>query len=290
MIVQEAPAATATDVQLLVCEKSSVAITLLIVRGAVPVLVTVIGDAVLVVPTSTPAKLRLRGDRVAAGATPVPLIAALCGLPAALSVILTVDDRLPVLLGVNVTLIVQLAFAASEPGQLLVCEKSPELPLDILMLVTDSEAFPALLSVIDCGVLAMPACWLPKLRLAGDRFTTACACSSVEHAKTEKRQTYRDGVRILRVTWNRHERGMLSVPAVRLFCAYELLKSRKKSEELAPRKAVCKFLHDLVLCVENIQNRRARDSFAMNDSDAYCRCAEAPAAISRKALTNPAAA
>jgi hypothetical protein len=158
VIVQDAPTAMAADAQLLVCEKSPAAITLLIVNGAVPVLVTVIGDDVLVVPTSTPAKLRLRGDRVATGAIPVPLMAALCGLPAALSVILTVDDRLPVLVGVKVTLIVQLAFAASEEGQVLVCEKSPVLLLEILTPVIESDAFPVFVSVMTCGVLPMPTC------------------------------------------------------------------------------------------------------------------------------------
>lgn len=202
VIVQEAPTAIAPAVQLLVCEKSPVAVTLLIVSGAVPVFVTVIGDAVLVLPTSTPAKLRLRGESVAAGATPVPLIAALCGLPVALSVILTVDDRLPVLVGVKVTVIVQLAFAASEEGQVFVCEKSPVLPLDILIPVIDSDAFPVFVSVIICGALAMPTCWLPKLRLVGDRLTTACACRRTEHANTAKEQAHRDGVSI---SWSNSE-------------------------------------------------------------------------------------
>src|SRR6266481_61113 len=116
LIVQDDPAATVV-VQLLVCEKSPVAIMLLTVKLAVPVLVSVTGAAALVIPTNTP----------------VPLIGTLCGLPAALSVILTVDDRLPVLVGLKVTLIVQLAFAARDEGQVLVSEKSAVLLLDILM-------------------------------------------------------------------------------------------------------------------------------------------------------------
>ena len=157
LIVQDDPAATVV-VQLLVCEKSPVAIMLLTVKLAVPVLVSVTGAAALVIPTNTPVKLRLPGDSVTAGATPVPLIGTLCGLPAALSVILTVDDRLPVLVGLKVTLIVQLAFAARDEGEVLVSEKSAVLLLDILMLVKDKDAFPVLVSVTICGVLPMPTC------------------------------------------------------------------------------------------------------------------------------------
>ena len=72
VIEQDAPAATGA-VQLLVCEKSPVATMLLIVKLAVPELVTVTGDAVLLVPTNTPVKLRPIGVSVTAGATPVPL-------------------------------------------------------------------------------------------------------------------------------------------------------------------------------------------------------------------------
>jgi hypothetical protein len=94
----------------------------LTVKLAVPELVTVTDCVALFFPTSTPLKLRLAGDSVTAGAVPVPLKATLCGLPAALSVTFTVAVRLPVLVGVNTTLIVQLAFAASDPWQLFVCE------------------------------------------------------------------------------------------------------------------------------------------------------------------------
>jgi hypothetical protein len=190
-MVQDAPTATGAAVQLLVCEKSPVAIMLLIVKAAVPVLVTVTGAAVLLVPTSTPVKLRPTGDSVATGATPVPLIGTVCGLPGALSVNLTVDDRLPVLVGVKTTLIVQLAFAAREEGQLLVCEKSAVLLLEILMFVTDKDAFPVFVSVIACGVLPMPTCWFPKLRLVGDKLTTAWAERNVGIAKKKKKHTRR---------------------------------------------------------------------------------------------------
>src|SRR5947209_14854212 len=156
--VQLAPAATAADVQLLICEKSPVAMTLVTVKGAVPVLTRVIGFPLLVEPTNTPWKLRPTGDNVAIGATPVPLIAADCGLPLALSVIFTVDERLPVLVGVKVTLIVQLAFAARDEGQLFVCEKSTVLDVAILMVVMDSELEPVFVRTMGSAELDTETC------------------------------------------------------------------------------------------------------------------------------------
>src|SRR5437764_10346100 len=173
VIVQLPPTTTATAVQLLTWEKAPVAITLLTVKLAVPVLLSVTGTAVLVDPTNTPLKLTLAGESVATGAIPVPLIGTLCGLPLALSVTFTVDDRLPVFVGLNVTVIVQLAFAAKEGGQVFVSAKSTVLAVDILMLVTDNVAVPEFVSVTICGALPTPTCWLPKLTLAGDKLTTA---------------------------------------------------------------------------------------------------------------------
>jgi len=55
------------------------------------------------------------------GAVPVPVRPAVCGLPLASSAMLTEAVRLPVALGVNVTLIVQVPLlAATELPQLLV--------------------------------------------------------------------------------------------------------------------------------------------------------------------------
>jgi hypothetical protein len=146
-MVQLPLTAMGADVQLLTWEKSPVAMMLVTVKLAVPVLLNVIGVLVLVEPTSMPLKLRLMGARVAMGATPVPLIATLCGLPLALSVAFTAEDRLPVLVGSKMTLMVQLAFDARDDGQVLVCEKSPVLALEILMPVIDNDAVPVFVSV-----------------------------------------------------------------------------------------------------------------------------------------------
>jgi hypothetical protein len=62
----------------------------------------------------------LAGERLTTGAAPVPVRLTLWGLPEALSEMLRVPLRVPVALGVKVTLIVQLTPAATEPPQLLV--------------------------------------------------------------------------------------------------------------------------------------------------------------------------
>ena len=88
---------------------------------APPVLVSVT-VCVAVEPISVAGKVRLDGDRdTAAGVRPVPLSVTDCGLPLTLSVMETAPVALPLLCGVKVTLMVQLAPPASEAGQLLVC-------------------------------------------------------------------------------------------------------------------------------------------------------------------------
>src|SRR5574337_64510 len=91
---------------------------------ALPVLVSVTDCAALVVFTVWLANVRPAADRLTAGAgtaVPVPVRVNECGLPAALSVMVTAAVRVPVAVGVNVTLIVQVPLAATEAPQVLVC-------------------------------------------------------------------------------------------------------------------------------------------------------------------------
>jgi hypothetical protein len=216
-----------------------VAITLFTVKLAVPVLLSVIGTPALVEPTGTPLKLILAGVSVAIGATPVPLIATLWGLPLPLSVIFTADDRLPVLVGMKITLMVQLAFTAKDEGQVLVSEKSPALALDILTLVIDNDTVPVLVSVITWAALPTPTCWLPKLKLVGAR-VTGWAAAKVENDITASTPILRRGFSILEDgAWALHERGMLS------YCSYCALPECLNPEKSFRFFTVCKFLHDL---------------------------------------------
>ena len=90
---------------------------------AVPVFCNVTVCAALVVPRGWVAKATFVEDRLTIGADgmPVPVSATVCGL-AALSVIFSAPVRVPVVVGEKVTLMEQLASAATLPRQLSVSE------------------------------------------------------------------------------------------------------------------------------------------------------------------------
>ena len=84
------------------------------------------------------------GERAAEAATPVPAKLAVCGLPLALSVTISVALRAPVVVAVKVTLIVQLPPAATIEPQLFVCAKSALLVPVTAMPLIDNDAVPEL--------------------------------------------------------------------------------------------------------------------------------------------------
>ena len=101
---------------------------------------------------------------------PVPVSGTVCGLPAALSVMVKVPARAPSAVGVNVTLILQFAPAASVAGLIgqavapvLVSAKSPEAAMVLIV----RGPVPVSVSVTICAVLVVFSCWLPKARLVG---------------------------------------------------------------------------------------------------------------------------
>ena len=73
----------------------------------------------------------------------------------ALSVTLNLPCLTPTAIGLNVTLIVQLAFAASEVPQLLVWAKLPV----VLTVMPVRELVCRLVSVTACDGLVVPTCW-----------------------------------------------------------------------------------------------------------------------------------
>ncbi len=98
---------------------------------------------------------------------PVPARFTFCGLPPPLSLTETDADRLPLAEGVKVTVIKQLAPAATLEPQVVVRPKSlPFVPV-IEMLVMLTDTLPLLLSVIFLPRLLVPTGWLPKFRLEG---------------------------------------------------------------------------------------------------------------------------
>ena len=64
--------------------------------------------------------MRLVGDKLTIAAIPVPVRLIVCGLPDALSVMLTLPVRVPVAVGVKVTLMLQLPPAATDAPQVFV--------------------------------------------------------------------------------------------------------------------------------------------------------------------------
>ena len=98
----------------------------------------------------------------------MPLRLMVCGLPEALSVMLMVATRAPVVVGVKVTLKTQVAFGASVVTQLAgVVEeaKSPGLVPPRLIALMVSGPVPVLVSVTVWAALVVPTKRLPKLRL-----------------------------------------------------------------------------------------------------------------------------
>ena len=86
------------------------------------------------------------GERLTTAAVPVPERLTVCGLPRALSVMLSEALRLPLAEGVNVTLIVQRAPPASDLPQVLVSAKLLPLVPVRARLVMLKAALPVLLS------------------------------------------------------------------------------------------------------------------------------------------------
>ncbi len=171
VMVQDFPAPRFVS-QLFVSEKAAPVIPMPVMLNVVlPKLVSV-GVASVWHPHPSPiiflqAKIRLVGDRVAFGpeTTPVPLKATDGGLPGALSAIDNVPVRVPICVGLNVTLIVQLARGATLEPQLCVWLKSPL----AVMLVMLSVVLPKLVSVTDFPGLVVPTSWAAKVTPVGDK-------------------------------------------------------------------------------------------------------------------------
>ena len=113
--------------------KSPLAATVCTVSGAVPVLVKVTFFVPLETPRSVPGKVRVVAERLTAGAIPVPLRFTTCGLLPASSLIVKAPLRLPVAVGLKVTVSVQLPPAGTVEPQVFACKKSP-LALTLKML------------------------------------------------------------------------------------------------------------------------------------------------------------
>jgi hypothetical protein len=135
------------------------------VRAAVPGFDSVMGSAAAAVPTVVLGKASGFGLSTACGAVPVPVRAAVCGEPMALSATATEALSPPAEAGVNVTVIVQVAPAASEVPQVLVSPKLLVFVPVTEMPVIVSAAVPGLDRVVDCVVAEVPTNVLGNVRV-----------------------------------------------------------------------------------------------------------------------------
>jgi len=153
---------------------------LVIESAAVPVFVTVTDCGALVVLSVCEANVKLAGARVTVGVVdaPVPASATDCGLPAALSAKLTAAVRAPDAVGLNVTLIVQFALAASDAGQALLSAKSPAFAPVSEMPVIASAALPEFVSVTVCAGLAVFSASEPNVSEVGASVTAGAVAAA----------------------------------------------------------------------------------------------------------------
>lgn len=101
---------------------------------------------------------------------PVPDSATVCGLPLALSAMLSEAEELPLAAGVKEITIVQLLAAATEE-QVLFSLKSVGLVPVKLTALTVKAALPEFVKVTVCDELATSSGSFPKLKLVGETLT-----------------------------------------------------------------------------------------------------------------------
>jgi hypothetical protein len=99
-----------------------------------------------------------------------------------LSVTVTAALRAPVAVGVNVTLILQMAPTATLVPQVFVWLKSPLFAPVIVMLLMLSAAVPVFESVTACAVLLVLTSWLLNVSDAGERLTAGATPVPVKPA------------------------------------------------------------------------------------------------------------
>jgi hypothetical protein len=178
-----------------------VIVKLEILRALVPVLLSVAVSVALVVPTGWFPKERLPGETLpvgSEGATPVPLRPTFLRPPQPLVEMLRVALRDPVVLGVKVKLIVQLASGASELPQLLACPNLLAYVPLISRLLMDRFALPVFCRVTFCGALVVLTGTDPNETLTSDTAATPWLCPA-ENAIVLEAETTASAVMAARI-------------------------------------------------------------------------------------------
>lgn len=149
-----------------------------------PVLDSVTACELLVDFTSRAVNVSAAVETLATGAVPVPVRLTVCVLPATpslLSVMVSVSALVPVVVGLNVTLMVHELLAARLPPQVFVWVKSPL----AVMLVMLSAALPVLLRITGCDPLVVPRFWLPNVKLIGAIVTAGAETTTMVEASAD---------------------------------------------------------------------------------------------------------
>lgn len=162
------------------------------VTGPVPVLVTVTFCAALVEFTGCDANVKLLGVTVTvASPAPVPVKATVCGLPVTLSATFRVAVRVPTAVGVNSTLIVQLAPTAKLPAPLHMVPEvgngTPKSPAFVPVTVKPAKlmaAVPVFETVTLCGALVVPTVCDVNVKLVGAITTGDATCAGIDCTMT----------------------------------------------------------------------------------------------------------
>jgi len=156
--------------------------------------VKILGE--LLLPRVILPKLYVPGDKVT-GWTPVPVRLIVCGLLLALSVMLIeLLGAAPGAVGLNVTLIVQNLFRASDAGDRGQSSVSEKGALGIEIVVITRAVVAVLVRRTDF-MEVVPTARFPKFRLVGFS-DTACACRCVAEPKPNKQTLTKTNLRVKR--------------------------------------------------------------------------------------------
>lgn len=163
LIAHEEAGASGAE-QSLVCEKPPAGISIdEIVSAELPVLDSTIVCGALVVPTRWVANVNEVAEKEACGAKPVPESATVWFEAGAPTLIVRLPETSPREVGAKVTLIAQLAPAASEAPQVLLCANGEVVTIAVI----ESVASPVFDSVSVCDGLVVPTNCELKVRFAG---------------------------------------------------------------------------------------------------------------------------
>jgi hypothetical protein len=175
-IVQVPPPGT-DEPHVFVCEKSGDDDVMLAIEIAPDELfLSDTATGALVCPSAAEAKVTLMGVKLV-GANPVPVTLRICGLSAALSIMVIFPERAPLADGAKITVIVQLAPEVNDAPQVLACANSVD---DEVMLAMEMAAEVLFLNEVGSEALVFPMAVAGNASVAGERVVGAAPVPLIE--------------------------------------------------------------------------------------------------------------